>query len=273
MRNPIVIDIQAVPLLEQIEKRDRKAEPHLEIRPDALAQMFQFTNLRQQRKDGFDQHSVVPLAAPADFQVLRLIDRTSKAGVRQNDHFLAHLFDERQKRLVGNVRRFHRPVGNESELVRQQAELAADNPFPGSKTFLADAFSLGLMVFANRMTQLDPVRIDHAKDRRLSQKLFRQSAMRLQAAKEPGALGQSWKQLFAVLTDPSIKSVLRAAFQSKQQSESDKFTQGKFGLNMFRLLCQHIVYTAKKFYDKVFLSHGSVSFLYGLVTNTVETFP
>src|SRR5688500_3116643 len=138
MRNSIFVKVQTVPLLEQIEQCDCKSEPHLEIRPNSLTQMLQFTNLRQKQKESFDQHSVVPRAAPTDVQVLRLGAHASKAGIGEHDHFLAHLFDERQKRLIGNVRRFDRPIGNESELVSQQAKLSTDDPFPRSKPLLAD---------------------------------------------------------------------------------------------------------------------------------------
>lgn len=256
MRNSIFIKIQSVPLLEQIEKRDRKGESHLEIRPDSLPQMFQFANLRQQRENRFDQHSVVPLAAPTDFQIFRLIDSAPKAGVRQNNHFPDHSFDERQKLLVGDIRRFNLPVGDESELVGQKAELAADNPFPRSEAFFADALSVRLMNFSNRMTQFDTVRINHAHQRWFSQKLFRYPVMRFQTAKKSGALRQIGEKIDVVLFDPSVKSVLRRAFERKQQSERDKFADGKFGLQMFRRFNEHIVYTTKKFCDKLFLSHG-----------------
>ena len=261
MRNSVIIKIQTVPLLEQIEKRDRKGEPHLEIRPNSLAQMFQFTDLRQERKDGFDQHPVVPLAAPADFQVFRLIDRASKSGVCQNDHFVGHSLDERQKCLIGNVRRFYLPVGDQSEFIGQKAKLAADNPFPRGETFFADPPSPGLMIFSDRMTQLDAVRIDDAEQSRFGEESFGQTAMRFQAAKKSCSLWQIGKQFKPILFEPAIKLVLRATFQSKQKSQSDKLTQGKFGLHMLRRRLQHIVYTAKKFCDKVFLSHG-ICFLF-----------
>lgn len=256
MRNSIFIKIQTVPLLEQIEQSDGKGKPHLEICPNTLLQVFQFTDLRQKRKDGFDNHSVVPFAAPTQFQVFRRIDFPAKTDVCQNDHFIRDGFDERQKFLIRNIRRFNLPTGDESELVCQKAEFFADNPFPRSKAFLADALSTGLMNFADRMTQLDAVRIDDTENCRLRQELISQSTMCFQTPEESGALRQSGKQIFPVSLKPAIKSVLRTTFESKQQTECDKFAQGKFGLNMFVRLWQHIVYTAKKFYDKVFLSHG-----------------
>jgi hypothetical protein len=250
------IEIQTVPLLEQIEQSDRKGEPHLEIRPNSLAQMFQFANLRKQRENRLDQHSIVPLAAPTQFQILRLVDRTPKAGVRQNNCLTGNGFDERHKSLIRNVRRFDRPVGHEPEFVDEQTKLAAHDPFPRSKAFLADPFSVWLMVFTNRVTKFDAVRIDHTENGRFSQKLFGQPAVRFQTPKKACAFWQSRKQVKAVLAYPAIKLVLRTALQSEQQAECDKFTDRKFRLNVFGLLFQHIVYAAKKFCDKVFLSHG-----------------
>jgi hypothetical protein len=250
------IKVQAVPLLQNIKHCNGVSESHLKIRPNSLAQMFQFTNLREQRENRFDQHSIVPLAALANLQIFRLIDFASKAFVRQDDHFVLNGFDERQEFLIGNIRRFHRPIGNESELVRQNTELSADNPFPGSKPLLADALAVWLMNFANRMTKLNSVRVDHAENGRFSQKLSSQSTMRFQTAKKSRAVGQSRKQSNPILSEPAIKSVLRAAFESKQQSQSNQLADRKFGLNMFQSLWQHLVYTAIKFYDKVFLSHG-----------------
>jgi hypothetical protein len=87
-------------------------------------------------------------------------------------------------------------------------------------------------------------------------KAFGQFPARLQAAKKSGAFRQSGKQIKPVLFQPAIKSVLRRAFQSKEQSQSNQFTDGKFGLKMFSPFRQHIIYTAEKFYDKVFLSHA-----------------
>jgi hypothetical protein len=256
MRNSVFIKIHAVPLLQQIEQSDRKSEPHLEIRPDSLPQMFQFANLREQRKNGFDQHSVVPGSAPTDFQVFRLTRFAPKTSVRQNNHFAAHLFNQRQKLLVGNIRRFNIPSGNQSKLVGQQTEFTADNPFPGSKTFASDSVSMRLMVFTDRVTQLNAVRVNDTEERRVGEKRFSQFLMCFQSAKESGAFRQTGKKVVPILSEPPIESVLRRAFQSKQQAQSDKFTDRKFSLDVFVRFRQHIIYTAKKFYDKVFLSHA-----------------
>jgi hypothetical protein len=256
MRNSSFIKVQTVPLLKQIEQSDRVGEPHLEICPHSLSQMFQLADLREQGKNRFNQHSVVPFAARADFQIFRLIMPLPETFVRQDNHFVANRFTERQEFRVGNIRRFDLPIGDESEFVCQNTELAAANPSPRSEAFLADPVPVRLMIFPNRMTQFDAVRINHAKDGRLGKKLFGQFPMRFQSVKKSGALRQSGKQARPVVPQPTVKSPLRCPFQSKQQTQSKQFASGKFGLIVFLSFRQHIIYPAKKFYDKVFLSHG-----------------
>ncbi len=152
MRNSIFIKIQAVPLLQKIEHCHRVGEPHLKIRPNSLPQMFKFANLRQKREERFNKHPVVPLTAPTQFQILRLPNAAAKTVVCKDNHFSLDGFDQRQKLCVGNICRFNLPIGNESELICQDAELAADYPSPRSKTFASDAISMRLMIFPNRMT-------------------------------------------------------------------------------------------------------------------------
>ncbi len=147
MRNSVCVKIQTVPLLQKIGQRDRKGEPHLEICPNSLPQMFQSANLREKRKDGFNQHSVVPFAAPTYLQIFRLTSATAKTFVCQDDHFSGNGFDQRQKLLVGNVRRFHVPTSDESEFVGQKTQFAADDPTPGGKAFFADSVAMRLVIF------------------------------------------------------------------------------------------------------------------------------
>ncbi len=98
--------------------------------------------------------------------------------------------------------------------------------------------------------------------------------MRFESPKKARAFGQSGKQNNPVLFYPAVESPLRCAFQSEQQTQSNQFAAGKFGLEVFSGFRQHIIYTAKKFYDKVFPgSRYLVSFVFGLVTFTLETFP
>jgi len=80
--------------------------------------------------------------------------------------------------------------------------------------------------------------------------------VRFESPKKARAFGQSGKQNNPVLFYPAVESPLRCAFQSEQQTQSNQFAAGKFGLDVFSGFRQHIIYTAKKFYDKVFLSHG-----------------
>lgn len=256
MRNSIFIKIQPVPLLKQIEQRDRKSESHLEICPDSLPQMFEFADLREQRENGFNHHSVISLALRTNLQILGRIRFAPKTFVGKNNHFACDGFNQRQKLLIGNIGGFNLPISDESEFVDQKTEFAADYPLPRRITFFADSPPMRLMILPDRMTQLDAVRINHAENRRLGKKFLRQSAMRFQPPEKSGPLRQSRKQVNPISLEPAVKSPLRCAFESKQQSQSNQFTFTKFGLAMFQFVWQHIIYTAKKFYDKLFLSHG-----------------
>ncbi len=145
MRNSVFIKVQTVPLLQKIKYCNCVSEPHLEIRPHSLTKMFQSANLREQRKKSFNQHSVVPLAAPTNLQVLRLIGAAAKAVVCKDNHFSANGFDQRQKLRVGNICRFHIPISNESEFVGQNAQFAANNPSPRGKALFTDSLPVWLM--------------------------------------------------------------------------------------------------------------------------------
>ena len=259
MTHTVFIKVQTIPLLQKVKDCHRIGESHLEICPDSLPQMFQFADLREEREERFYEHSVVPLPTLAKFQVTRLIIFRAKSLVCQNNHLLVNRSDHRQKFLVGNIGGLDLPIRHQSEFVRQHTKFAANYPFPRGKTFSADALSVRLMNLADRMAQFNTVRVNDTEDGRLAQKLRRQFPMSFQTAEKSGSLRQIRKQFKPVVFEPPIKGSLRNTFQSEQQSERQKFTSGKFSLRMFLRFRQHIIYTTKKFYDKVFLSHGFVS--------------
>ena len=219
MTNTVFIKIQTVPLLQKVKDCHRVGESHLEICPYSLPQMFQFTNLRKR----FDQHSVVPLAAIAKFQIIRLIIFRAKSFVGKDDHFLINGFDHRQKLPVGNIGSFDLPIGYQTEFVSQNTKFAADDPFPRSKALFANSFSVWLINLTDRMTQFDAVRIDDTEDCRLGKKLFGQLPMSFQTAKKPDSLRQIRKQFKPIMFEPTIEGTLGNTFESKQQSKRDKF--------------------------------------------------
>ena len=210
--------------------------------------------MRQQRENRFDQHLIVPFATLTNLQVFWLICFAAKAFVRKHDHFVGNSFDHRKKFLIRHIHRFHRPISDESELVCHNTNLSADDPLPGSETFLPDFRLVRLMNFMNRVTKFNSLRVDHPEDCWFGKKLSSQSSMRFQTTKESRMVRQSGKQINPVLSGLTIKLVLRTAFESEQQARREQLADRKFGFNMFLRFWQHLVYTAKKFYDKVFLS-------------------
>jgi len=208
--------------------------------------MFKFTDLREQRKNRFNQHPVVPRAARANLQVFQLIDFAPKAGICKNNHLVGDSFNQRQKFRVGNIYRFNAPIDNQSELICQQTEFAADNPSPTGKPLSAEPVAMRLMNLANRMTQLNAVRINNAEEGRLGKKCFGQLPMRLQAAEKPGALGQMREKRLPILSHPAIESPPGNSFESEQQAKRHEFADGKFDLFMLWRFRQHIIYTAPR---------------------------
>ena len=61
-----------MPLNQDVKKRQSKADVRLKIRPSFVSHVFEVTNIGEHRKDGFDDHTHIPLAAPTDAQILRL---------------------------------------------------------------------------------------------------------------------------------------------------------------------------------------------------------
>lgn len=66
------IKLHTIALLQEIEQHNDIGKEQLKILPNFLPKMFEPQSLRKQRENRFNQHSVVPLAAPTDFYVLRL---------------------------------------------------------------------------------------------------------------------------------------------------------------------------------------------------------
>jgi hypothetical protein len=102
------------------------------------------------------------------YKFFGLIIFRAKAFVRRHDHLHVNRFDHRQKLLIGNIGGFDLSIGNQTELISQNAKFPADDLFPRGKTFFADSFSLWLMNFTNRMTKFNAVRNNYAENSQLS---------------------------------------------------------------------------------------------------------
>jgi hypothetical protein len=141
--------------------------------------------------------------------------------------------------FIGDIGRGIRPSHNQSPLIEEQTEFAADNPPVIREAFAANL--LGTAAFAHRMDQLDPVRVDDAEHRRGGQEDLRPVLMRFQEAKEPGALGKPRKQRPIVARQPPIEGAVADAFERVQQPQGDDLAGPEVGLGMFGEACQLVI--------------------------------
>ena len=255
MHYALIVKLQSVPLLQNIENCNREGEPHLDIFKHSLPQSFEITHLSQQRKNGFDYHSLVSLPALTNFHICWIFLFRAEAFVHINNHSLVKPLDQAVKRAVRNICCCRLIRTDESEFIGDDAKFAADNPAPVAQAFSGKSFFVWLTAFTNRMTQLNPETIGNAKKSSLCQKNIGQSEMRFQAAEKPRAFGQNRKQMRKVLPQPTIKAVLRSAFQSKQQTNCHQLAFAQFGSRILSFARHFVIYAAKQVYDKFFLSH------------------
>lgn len=79
------VGLKAIPLDQQIEGGDGERQASQDIIDDAMHDLFKMADQGQHRKDGFDQHPVVPSAARAELEIGRIAVAGVEAGVGQND--------------------------------------------------------------------------------------------------------------------------------------------------------------------------------------------
>jgi hypothetical protein len=127
-----------------------------------------------------------------------------EGGITQDNHLFFNLPHQPLKGVIRAIRGGTRPPHDQPPLIQEETQFAADNPPVIREAFAANL--LGTAAFAHRMDQLDPVRVDDAEHRRGGQEDLRPVLMRLQEAKEPGALGELRKQRPIVAWQPAIEA-------------------------------------------------------------------
>lgn len=118
----VFIGLEAVPLDEQVERGDGERQASQDIIDYAMHHRFEMADQGQHRKDGFDQHPVVPSAARAEFEIGRIAGAGVAAGVGQNDHAVLEELDERVKLGIVGVGRQAQPADDFALVVDQQAQ-------------------------------------------------------------------------------------------------------------------------------------------------------
>src|SRR5512144_2980970 len=77
---------------------------------------------------GLDHPPVIPLASPADFEVVRIAGCGMKAGVTQHQHPVTNGVREDLEMDIRSVGWRPPPADNQSPAVQQDPKLDADNP-------------------------------------------------------------------------------------------------------------------------------------------------
>ncbi len=155
------VRLEAVPLDQDVEQSQGKANFGLEVTPDFVGHVLEAADVGQHGKDGFHDHAHVPFAPLAETQVGRMPIDLGKAGIGEDDHIMAKLVDKMlEGRAIMDVGCIAFPVNDAAQVVQHEAELAANNPTRIGLAFLAD-LSLAASL-SSRMDQLDAVTVDHA---------------------------------------------------------------------------------------------------------------
>jgi hypothetical protein len=88
------VGLETMPLDQDIEGGHGEREPGVEIRPDPMHDPFEMADERQHREHRLDEHTVLPRAALAQFEVGRIALCGMEGRVAQDDHPLFELSNE-----------------------------------------------------------------------------------------------------------------------------------------------------------------------------------
>src|SRR6266852_5557146 len=132
------VGLETMPLDQYVEGGHGKREPGVEIRPDAMHDLFEMPDERQHREHRLHQHAVLPLAALTQFEVGRIPLGGMEGGIAQDNHLLFKLSNEPLKGVIRNIGGGTLPRDDQPPLIEQQTQFAADNPAMIREAFAAD---------------------------------------------------------------------------------------------------------------------------------------
>src|SRR5213594_587818 len=127
-----------MPLDQDIEGGHGEREPGVEIRPDPMHDPFAMAADRQHREHRLDEHTVLPRAALAQFEVGRIALCGMEGRVAQDDHPLFELSNEPLKGVLCDIGGGTRPPDDQPPLIEQQTQFAPDDPAVIGEAFAAD---------------------------------------------------------------------------------------------------------------------------------------
>ena len=111
----------------------------------------------QHRKEGFDQHPVVPRAAWTEFEVGRIAVSGMKSSIREDQHPVLEPLDQGVKNGIMNLSRRTQPAHDAAPAIRQETKLIAHDPTVVGKSLAAD---LGwATTLSNRVEEFDTLAV------------------------------------------------------------------------------------------------------------------
>src|SRR5512139_1748372 len=125
-----------------------------------MTDFFEVAEGSEHGQHGLDYHPVIPLASPADFEVVRIAGSGMKASITQHQLPVANGFRENLEMDIRSASRSPHPADDESPPVQQHPQLDDDDP-----AVVGDALATHLVwaaPFPDRMEQFNPIGIDDA---------------------------------------------------------------------------------------------------------------
>src|SRR6266481_6949746 len=177
------VGLETMPLDQYVEGGHGKREPGVEIRPDAMHDLFEMADERQHREHRLHEHTVLPLATLTQFEIARIALGGMETGVTQDNHLVFALANQPLKGVIRDIGRGTRPSHDQPPLIEQETQFPPDDPAMIGEAFPADL--LGAAAFAHGMDQLDPIGVDDPEHRRGGQEALRPILMGLEETKEP----------------------------------------------------------------------------------------
>jgi hypothetical protein len=258
----ILIDLDAVPLNEQVEHHHRVNQAALEISPNPMHDLFEMAHQGQHGEYRFDDHAGVSFASLEDPEVFRIPIYLDKALIAEQHHLVGiALGNLLEGAAIVAVSCFDIPIHNETEMIEHETQLTPDDPMAVGQLFLAD-LSLAA-AFPAGVEQFDAIGIDQTEQGRACHKVLRPMPVSIEQPKQTDAFRQIGEQMQVVSLPPTIKGPIAHPFGGKQNANRDHFAGVEFGLGMFLRFWHLVIPTAQQVDDKMFGGHEHTLLLSG----------
>ncbi len=221
----IIIDLDAVPLDEQVEHRHCVSQAALEISPHPVHHLLEMAHQGQHGQHCFDDHARIPLAPLANLKVIRKPVFLDKAFIAEQHHpGCIALGDLLKGAAVVDIGCIDIPIHDQTQMIEHETRFASDDPTPVRQSLLADL--LLAAAFPTRMEQFDAIGVDQTDERRVGHKALGPLPMGIEQPKQTSAHRQLREQRPAVSLQPAIKGAIPYPFEGEPNGNRDSSTQG-----------------------------------------------